>query len=68
MTHPVHPDEPEFRPARLLPGAPDISGLAAALWVRAGSLEGRSASPVGIYEVPDGMPPFAVPARFLAYA
>jgi hypothetical protein len=63
-----NPDQPEFRRATVLPGAPDIPGLAAGVWVRAGELEGRSAQPVGVYEVPDGMPPFAIPARFLEYA
>lgn len=42
-------------------------GLAQEVWVRAGSLEGKSATAVGVYEVPEGMPPFALPAHHLEY-
>jgi hypothetical protein len=56
-----------FVRARVTDAALCPPGLAQEVWVRAGSLEGKSASVVGVYEVPEDMPPFALPAYGLEY-
>jgi hypothetical protein len=62
-------NEPEFVRARITDPQAGAPGLADEVWIKAGSLDGRSATPVGVWEVPETgtMPLLARPAFQLEY-